>query len=264
MEENREIEDVRLLGTLRRLGPVSAPESLLPAVLGRVGLADVYWQVETVLGPTYVAYNAAGVSAVMQEASDDGFETAFRTRFGRPAHRAAAPPAAVAGAIERRLAGDAGARLSFDLRPVSGFGRAVLMKALQIPQGEVRPYAWVAREIGHPRAVRAVGTALGRNPIPILIPCHRVVRSDGTIGDYALGRQAKAAILDAEGVDLAALQRLARSGVRYIGSDSTHVFCLPACRHAWRISEPHRVLFPSHSAAVAAGYRPCKSCRPVA
>ena len=138
------------------------------------------------------------------------------------------------------------------------------MKALEIPHGEVRPYAWVAREIGQPGAVRAVGTALGRNPIPLLIPCHRVVRSDGAIGDYALGRQAKETMLAAEGVDLAALQRLASSGARYIGSDTTRIFCLPTCRHARRIAELHRVLFSSESAAVRESYRPCKVCRPVA
>lgn len=263
MEESVTAEDVRLLGTLRQLDDVTAPASVLPAVLGRVGLSDVYWQMETVLGRTYVAYNAAGVSAVMQGASAEAFEAAFRARFGRPVHHTLSPPAAVVRAIERRLAGDTRVRLPFDLRSVTAFERAVLMKALEIPRGEVRPYAWVAREIGHPRAVRAVGTALGRNPVPILIPCHRVVRSDGTIGDYALGSQAKAAILDAEGVDLAGLRHLARRGARYIGSDSTHIFCLPTCRHARRVSERHRVLFPSPSTAIAAGYRPCKICRPV-
>ena len=53
------------------------------------------------------------------------------------------------------------------------------MKALEIPRGEVRPYGWIAAEIGRPKAVRAVGTALGHNPIPLIVPCHRVVRSDG-------------------------------------------------------------------------------------
>ena len=63
----------------------------------------------------------------------------------------------------------------------------MLTKTLEIPSGEVRPYGWVAREIGRPKAVRAVGSALGRNPVPVLIPCHRVVRSDGHVGNYGLG-----------------------------------------------------------------------------
>ena len=81
------------------------------------------------------------------------------------------------------------------------FERAVLLKALEIPRGEVRTYGWIAAEIGRPAAVRAVGSALRKNPVPVLIPCHRVVRSDGHIGQYALGgSDAKRTILAAEGL----------------------------------------------------------------
>ena len=75
----------------------------------------------------------------------------------------------------------------------------------------MRTYGWIAAQIGRPAAVRAVGTALRKNPVPVLIPCHRVVRSDGEIGDYALGgSQAKRAILAAEGLQSDEIQRLAR------------------------------------------------------
>ena len=75
-------------------------------------------------------------------------------------------------------------------------------KALEIPRGEVRPYGWIAAEIGRPKAVRAVGTALGHNPVPLIVPCHRVVRTDGTIGQYSLGGPGnKRTILSAEGLD---------------------------------------------------------------
>src|SRR2546428_13733249 len=77
-------------------------------------------------------------------------------------------------------------KLQFDLRGLSEFERAVLMKALEIPTGEVRPYSWIAREIGRPEAVRATGSALARNPVPLLIPCHRVSRSDGMIGQISV------------------------------------------------------------------------------
>ncbi|MER3421295.1 MAG: cysteine methyltransferase, partial [Chloroflexota bacterium] len=84
--------------------------------------------------------------------------------------------------------------------------RRVLEKTAEIPRGEVRPYAWVAREIGAPGAVRAVGTALGHNPIPFIIPCHRVVRADGSLGEYSGGGPAvKARVLAYEGVPLAEL-----------------------------------------------------------
>jgi O-6-methylguanine DNA methyltransferase len=139
----------------------------------------------------------------------------------------------------------------------------VLQKAREIPRGEVRPYAWIAREIGHPRAVRAVGTALGHNPAPLLIPCHRVVRSDGHLGEYSMGGpEAKRAVLTAEGVDPERLEQLASSGVRYFGSDTTHIFCFPTCRHTHRLMDKHKVTFRSESEARAAGYRPCKVCRP--
>src|SRR5439155_456458 len=72
--------------------------------------------------------------------------------------------------------------VSVDLSTVPDFQRRVLEAARQIPFGEARPYAWVAAQIGRPRAVRAVGTALARNPVPLIVPCHRVWRSDGGLG----------------------------------------------------------------------------------
>ena len=138
----------------------------------------------------------------------------------------------------------------------------MLLKALEIPRGEVRSYSWIAREINRPGAVRAVGTALATNPIPLLIPCHRVVRRDGRIGDYAFGSDAKRAMLRFEGVVPETLEQLAMSGVRYVGSDTTGIFCFPTCRHARRVTEPHKMRFPSLAAAQAAGYRPCLICRP--
>jgi len=68
---------------------------------------------------------------------------------------------------------------------LTAFELAVLRATLEIPFGETRTYAWVARRIGKPRAVRAVGSALRKNPWPLIIPCHRVIRSDGSPGLYA-------------------------------------------------------------------------------
>jgi O-6-methylguanine DNA methyltransferase len=70
-------------------------------------------------------------------------------------------------------------------KQLTDFEWQVLRATLTIPLGETRSYKWVARKIGRPRAVRAVGQALRKNPYPLLIPCHRVVRSDGTAGGYA-------------------------------------------------------------------------------
>ena len=74
-----------------------------------------------------------------------------------------------------------------DLDGVSDFGHRVLDVVREIPYGTLRSYKWIAGEIGHPRATRPVGQALARNPLPIVIPCHRVVNSDGTLGGYSGG-----------------------------------------------------------------------------
>lgn len=73
--------------------------------------------------------------------------------------------------------------------------KKVLKEVLKIPLGEVRTYKWIAKKIGKPKAVRAVGNALRKNPYPFVIPCHRVVRSDGKLGGYSLGEELKKELL---------------------------------------------------------------------
>ena len=216
------------------------------------------------IGRIYVAYNSEGIAMVTLARDNSAFERSFEARFHRPVHPVAEPPARVARQVIDQLRGAGDRQLRYDLRGLTEFERAVLLKALEIPRGEVRPYAWVAREIGHPAAVRAVGSALGNNPVPLLIPCHRVVRSDGRIGNYGLGSDTKRAILEEEGIDVEALERLARSGVRYYGSDSTRIYCFPTCHHAQRVTARHLVTFGSPEEADASGYRPCHVCRPPA
>ena len=79
------------------------------------------------------------------------------------------------------------------------FQRKVYRAICRIPRGQTRSYQWVARRIGSPWAVRAVGTALRRNPFAPKVPCHRVVRSDGSLGGYAGGRAKKRVLLRREG-----------------------------------------------------------------
>ena len=241
---------------------VKAPSTLLPSTLIAIGLADGYAPLDSPIGRVFVAFNGRGISAVEPAQDDGSFEARFQDSFGRPALRIDALPERLSRAVEKRLAGDRRGRVPLDLRGRTAFERAVWEKALQIPRGEVRPYGWIAAEIGRPKAVRAVGSALGRNPVPLVIPCHRVVRSDGLIGQYALGSDAKRTVLQAEGVDVDRLEALARAGIRYIGSDTTRIFCLPTCHNARRIRPVHTVPFPSGPDAIAAGYRPCRDCRP--
>ena len=96
-----------------------------------------------------------------------------------------------------------------DLSHLTPFQRRVLQKIRTIPAGQVRSYRWVAKAIGAERAVRAVGTALAKNPVPLLVPCHRVIRSDGRLGEYSGGGPSvKAKLLAFEGADLEDLTRL--------------------------------------------------------
>ena len=77
---------------------------------------------------------------------------------------------------------------------------AVWMAVAKIPEGEVRTYSQVAEAAGFPRAVRAVASAVGRNPLPIIIPCHRVIRKNGELGEYAFGAELKRELLAREGI----------------------------------------------------------------
>ena len=81
----------------------------------------------------------------------------------------------------------------------TAFQRRVYAIVRQIPEGEVRSYRWVASRLGNPRWARAVGQALKRNPWPLQVPCHRVIRADGSLGGYAWGVAKKRRVLEQEG-----------------------------------------------------------------
>jgi O-6-methylguanine DNA methyltransferase len=95
-----------------------------------------------------------------------------------------------------------GERVSFDvpldLRYYTPFQQAVWKAVAAIPSGETRSYAWIAKRIRNPKAVRAVGQALGANPVPVIIPCHRVISSAGTMGGYSGGIAMKKKLLKLE------------------------------------------------------------------
>lgn len=242
-----------------------APAGLADDVLVEVGLADRMAPLPSPIGTLWIAWNGRGVAEV--ELADDGAEAMARheARSGRRTLPSQALPPRLADAIARRLAGESRVRIPLDLRGRTPFEVAVWTKALEIPRGEVRPYGWIAAEIGRPKAVRAVGTALGHNPVPLIVPCHRVVRTDGTIGQYSLGGPGnKRTILASEGLDPVALEDAARRGERLTGSTTTRIVCWPTCRHARRTQDRYRVSFRSLGEADAMGYRPCKVCRPSA
>ncbi|GAA3763213.1 methylated-DNA--[protein]-cysteine S-methyltransferase [Salinactinospora qingdaonensis] len=233
---------------------VAAPEGLFDRVAAR------WLRVPGPAGDLFVVFTDHGIAYVGDAGAGDDAELAqaCHRRLARPLVPASKPPAGLLPALRSGH----GAKLQFDLRAVSEFDRAVLTAAREIPPGQVRPYAWVARRIGRPRAVRAVGSALGRNPVPVLIPCHRVIRTDGALSNYVFGAAVKERLLLGENANLGEVRELARSGVFYLGSDTTGVVCFPSCSHARRITAGHRHGFATLEGARAEGYRPCRDCRP--
>ncbi|BBG02605.1 MULTISPECIES: methylated-DNA--[protein]-cysteine S-methyltransferase [Pseudonocardia] len=244
-----------LLAALSGLGTI-APAELDDRVFAR------WLSAPSRLGDVRVAFTGDGAQFLRPAAgTDDGaFAAEYRSRFARPLRPARRLPAGVGPSLR----GTAAARPELDLAAGSPFERAVLAATRRIPAGQVRPYAWVAREAGHPTAVRAVGTVLACNPLPLLVPCHRVVRSDGALGGYMFGPDRKSELLAAEGADLAELAALARAGVHFLASDTTGIVCFPTCRDARRITRAHRHGFGTLDDARRAGYRPCRTCRPAA
>jgi O-6-methylguanine DNA methyltransferase len=253
----------RLIADLAGLR-VDAPATLTDSVLVATGLAHGYVLWNGPLGQMAVAFSDRGVTAV-RLAAEPAWIDDYEREHGRSLIAAAEPPEGIAHHLDRAVAEGRPGRLPVDLSTLTEFQQAVLRAAATIPRGEVRPYGWVAKEIGKPAAVRAVGSALAHNPVPVIIPCHRVVRSDGSLGEYSLGDASnKRVLLEGEGLDTAAFERLATRGIRFLASDTTKVFCHPTCGHAELITAVHRREFTSEREARAAGYRPCRVCRPVA
>ena len=89
-----------------------------------------------------------------------------------------------------------------DYRFVTGFRAEVLRELAQVPFGETTTYRELAGAVGNPRAVRAVGGACANNPLPLFVPCHRVLRADGALGGYRGGVEAKRFLLEMEGIDV--------------------------------------------------------------
>lgn len=223
-----------------------------------------YAALATPLGRIWVAYRENIVRYLSARSEEQFLERALEA-LGESPIREEQPPASVARRVVAAIEGRRPLPSQVDLSTVTPFQREVLQAALSIPRGEVRSYAWIARELGHPRAVRAVGTALARNPIPFVIPCHRVVRTNGDLGNYSGGGvETKARILQYEGVDLPHLRDLAQRGLRFQGSRGSKSFCLPTCSSLKHASEENTIYFRSEAEAFQAGFHPCKLCRPAA
>ena len=172
-------------------------------------------------GPVHLAVSEEGVVAIELTTTSEAFAAGLEARRHRPVRLVGAGEARPAlldraiRALEDALAGRVEGRATLDALPLDladrpAFDREVLAAVRAIPRGEVRSYGEIARAIGRPGAARAVGGAVGRNPVAMLVPCHRVVAGDGTLGGYGGGwwgdhernLDVKASLLAGEGVIL--------------------------------------------------------------
>jgi O-6-methylguanine DNA methyltransferase len=225
-------------------------------------LADSYEQLREGNEPVWVAFSDNGLRLILRGGSFDELRSEYAKRYCRSL-KAGTMPETLRKQVLAALAGEGVDKPKVDWSDeLTDLERDVLKLLPRIPRGEVRTYEWVAREVGRPRAVRAVGSILARNAVPLVVPCHRVVPTAGGVGQYAFGSAAKRELLRREGVDVESLDALAHKGVRYIGSRTTKIVCFPTCRDARRIRDENRVPFRGAGEAVEKGFRPCLRCRP--
>jgi methylated-DNA-[protein]-cysteine S-methyltransferase len=165
------------------------------------GLLDVaYRTIDTPVGTLLLAATTAGLVRVAYDV--EGHDAVLAGLAVKISPRVLRSPARLDTAARQIDEYFAKRRTAFevpvDLRLAEGFRRSVIEHLRAIGYGHRESYAAVAAAIGHPRAVRAVGTACAHNPLPVVIPCHRVVRSDGSTGQYVGGPLAKSTLLDLE------------------------------------------------------------------
>lgn len=165
------------------------------------GLLDVaYTTVDTPVGPLLLAATPRGLVRVAYASEDhDQVLATLGERLSPRILRAPGRLDAVARELDEYFAGRRRAfDVALDLTLSHGFRRLVQRHLPEIGYGETRSYGQVAALVGNPRAVRAVGTACATNPLPVVVPCHRVLRADGSLGGYIGGADAKTTLLRLE------------------------------------------------------------------
>lgn len=165
------------------------------------GLLDVAYDLaDSPVGTLLVATTDRGLCRISFDPQPDREVELLAQAFGVKVLRAAKPVDPVRRQLDEYFDGS---RTSFelpvDLRQSAPFSRAVLQKLARVPYGEVTTYGALARAADRPQAARAVGTVMNRNPIPIVLPCHRVVGSNGSLVGYAGGLERKEQLLKLEG-----------------------------------------------------------------
>jgi methylated-DNA-[protein]-cysteine S-methyltransferase len=159
-----------------------------------------YAEVETEAGKLWIGWSVDGIAMIrLAEETAAAFENAYRKLFGVQPKQGRVPER-YKRAVVKAAAGRTFDPVPIDLSGLSKFQLKVLKELQKVPRGEVRTYSWLARKVGRPLAARAVGNAMARNPVPFLIPCHRVVPASGGIGNFGLGIARKRELLQREGV----------------------------------------------------------------
>lgn len=221
---------------------------------------NLWWfELELPVGPIRLVHDGQLVHLVENDMRRFEFRAEHELGFEPPFGEAPR----VREAAEDVLAGQRrGNEIAF-LAELTPFQQSVLRATSRIPRGAVRPYGWVAREAGNPGAVRATGTTLGHNPVPFIVPCHRVVRADWSLGKYSAGgTEVKEAVLQMEGLTPRTLDWI-QHAPRFVGQFDSMEFCLPACTGVENEPPENLQGFDRPEAAIAAGFAPCADCRPV-
>jgi methylated-DNA-[protein]-cysteine S-methyltransferase len=262
-----------LVVAVRRV-PASAPDPTLARAELQGRLTELrnrlvaFGVFSSPLGPILIARSRRGVSLVEYL---DTASAASASRLARLAGLDAAEDPVEVEALYRELIEYLEGRRTIldwplDLRWVQGdFQRRVLAATSRLPYGAVASYAGIAREIGAPAATRAVAQALRRNPVPIAVPCHRVIGSSGDLTGYAGNRVAlKQRLLALEGVRSVARGDTLRIDrrVMYVRHLADEEYCVPTCGSLASTPVAELTLFGSRTRAEAAGLRPCTICRP--
>lgn len=258
------IRDVRLAGDDPTLSRAQL-ESRLADLRSRILAFGVY---PSPLGPILLARSELGVSVVRYlEAGGSPLGPQVRQWLGDDAVEDRAATESLHRDLLEYLEGRRShLDWSLDLRRArSDFQRRVLQATARLPYGAVTSYAGIAREIGSPRAVRPVAQALRHNPLPIVIPCHRVVGNTGALVGYAGKRVGlKQRLLNLEGVPTDATGsalRVPREHM-YVRFHDDGEYCLPTCGSLAQKSLADLTLFGLRERAESAGLAPCTACRP--
>jgi len=223
-----------------------------------LGIAD------SPLGDLLVAISDRGIvlNHYVRDAADIAATIArLRPHFDLVEDRA--PARAVGEQVRRYLAGEITALdRKVDLTLAStAFHKKVLTALMAVPRGAVVSYQALGSAVGAANAPRAIGNAMHNNPVPVYVPCHRVIASGGGIGGYGGGIARKLRLLRAEGFAVSDdATRIARDAVW--GHRATRIYCKPGCRAAARANAAAVLLFANAQAAQQAGMRPCRICSP--